>query len=117
MKDYASIDEYIASYPEHTQKLLNQIRDTIKEVVPADAGEKIAYGIPTFTWHGNLVHFGGFKDHVSLFPGGIVFQFADKLKDYKIAKGTIQFSLDKPPPLDLIRDIVKACVERNLEKK
>ncbi len=112
------IDDYIASFPKRTQELLKIIRQTIKEVVPPETSEKISYGIPTFTLHGNLVHFGGFENHVSLFPGAApVEAFKNELKGYKTSKGTIQFPLDKPLPLDLIRNIVKVCIQRNLARK
>lgn len=116
MKNYENIEEYIASYPENVRLLLHELRQIIKEVVPPETGEKMSYGIPTFTYHGNLVHFGGFKDHVSFFPGGIVPQFADELGAYKTSKGTIQFPLDKPLPKDLIQIITKAAIKRNLER-
>ena len=54
------IDEYIQTFPAHTQELLNQMRETIRDIVP-QAGETIKYGIPTFVLNGYLVHFGGFK--------------------------------------------------------
>lgn len=118
MKQYATIDEYIVSFPEHTQELLRQIRHAIKEVVSPETAEKISYGIPTFAFHGNLVHFAGYESHIGLYPGAnLVELFKDKLKGYKTSKGTIQFPLDKPLPLDLIRDIVKVCIELNLQKK
>jgi uncharacterized protein YdhG (YjbR/CyaY superfamily) len=118
MKTYATTDEYIASFPADVQTLLHQIRQTIREIVPPETTEKISYGIPTFVYHGNLVHFGGFADHVSLFPGAAPVElFKDQLATYETSKGTIQFPLDKPLPLDLIRDIVRACIHRNAQKK
>ncbi len=116
MKNYSSVDEYIATFPNDVQVLLKQMRQTINQAAP-EAKEKIAYGIPTFTLHGNLVHFGGFKDHVSFFPGGVVELFKDNLKSYKTAKGTIQFPLDKPLPLNLIRKIVTFRVAQNSARK
>jgi uncharacterized protein YdhG (YjbR/CyaY superfamily) len=65
-----------------------------------------------------LVWFGAFSDHCSLFPGaGIIEAFKDELKRYRIAKGTIQFSLDKPLPAALLKKIVKARVAANEAKK
>ena len=61
-----TIDEYIADYPKDIQKLLEQVRNTIKKAAPK-AEEKINYGIPTFTLNGNLVHFGAFKNHFAFF--------------------------------------------------
>jgi uncharacterized protein YdhG (YjbR/CyaY superfamily) len=112
----ATIDDYIALYPPEIQQILAAIRATIREVVP-EAGEKIGYGIPTFTLNGNLVHFGAFKDHISFFPApsGIE-KFRTELAGYKLSKGTIQFPLDQPIPYDLIRRITQFRREENLAK-
>ena len=117
MQNYKNIDEYLSSFSGETRKKLEEIRKTIHETVP-EAKEKISYGIPTFTLNGNLVHFGGFKDHISFFPTSYgVKAFEEELADYETSKGTIKFPLDKPLPIDLIKKITTACVERNLAKK
>ncbi len=118
MKNYANIDEYLANFEGETRQKLDQIRQLIKEIAPAEAKEKIAYGIPTFTYHGNLVHFAGYKTHIGFYPGSApISQFADELKAFNTAKGTVQFPIDKPLPIDIIRRMVLACVERNLGKR
>ena len=111
------IDTYIASFPAETQKLLKQIRATIKEAAP-DAEEKMGYGIPTFTLQGNLVHFAGFKNHIGFYPApsGIV-AFKKELGTYKNSKGAVQFPIDKPIPFGLIAKIVKFRVKENLKKR
>jgi uncharacterized protein YdhG (YjbR/CyaY superfamily) len=45
--------------------------------------------------------------------------FKDELSQYKTGKGSVQFPLDQPLPLDLIRRIVEFRVKENLaiEKK
>ena len=112
----ASIDEYIAAYPKDIQKMLKELRKTIKAAAP-DAEEKISYQIPTFYLKGNLVHFGAFKDHISFFPTSSGTQaFKKELSVYKGAKGTVQFPLDKPLPLKLISKIVKFRVAENLKR-
>lgn len=117
MKKYKDIDEYLTDFSGDTRKRLDDIRKTVKEAVPK-AKEKVAYGIPTFTFHGNLVHFAGYKTHIGFYPGSApIREFADDLSGYKTSKGTIQFPLDKPLPLDLIREITQSCVECNLQKK
>lgn len=117
MKDYKTIDEYIANFSPEMQVKLQQVRKTIAAAAP-EAKEKISYGIPTFMLRGNLVHFGGYDTHIGFYPGPAgVEEFKDKLNDYKTAKGTIQLPLDQPLPLDLIRDITLVCVERNTAKK
>ncbi len=111
-----NIDTYIASFPAETQKLLKQIRETIKEAAP-DAEEKMGYGIPTFTLQGNLVHFASFKNHIGFYPApsGIV-AFRKELVAYKNSKGAVQFPIDKAIPFGLIAKIVKFRVKENLAK-
>ncbi|MGD0876659.1 MAG: DUF1801 domain-containing protein [Anaerolineales bacterium] len=111
-----SIDEYIALYPEETQKILKQIRGTIKAAAP-DAEEKISYQMPAFAQKGILVYFAGWKDHIGLYPipSGIQ-AFKQELSEYETSKGSIKFPLDKPIPLDLISRIVKFRLAENLKK-
>jgi uncharacterized protein YdhG (YjbR/CyaY superfamily) len=110
------IDKFIAGFPKKTQQLLQQLRSTIQRAAP-EATEKMAYGIPTFVFHGNLVHFSAFPDHLGFYPtpSGIL-AFKKELSEYKSAKGSVQFPLDKPLPLNLITRIVKFRVKENLEK-
>ena len=116
MKTYTTVDEYIASYPEHIQELLKHMREIIRETAP-DATETISYGIPTFVYHGNLVHFAGYDSHIGFYPGsGPIADFQDQLKPYKTAKGTVQFPLDKPLPIDLIQAMTQSAIDRNLSK-
>ncbi|HSW89576.1 MAG TPA: DUF1801 domain-containing protein [Patescibacteria group bacterium] len=112
MKKCVTIDEYIADFPKEVQSLLQKMRATIHKAAP-QAIEAISYGIPTFKLNGkNLVHFGGFKDHVSFFPTGEgVSAFAKELSVYKVSKGTIQFPLDSTLPYELIGKITKHRVK------
>jgi uncharacterized protein YdhG (YjbR/CyaY superfamily) len=114
---YNNIDEYITSFPEEIQKLLKQVRATIKEAAPG-AGETINYGIPTFTLSGNLVHFAAFKNHIGFYPtpSGIE-TFKKELSVYEGAKGSVKFPIDKPMPLELIGKIVKFRVKEKLAQK
>lgn len=111
-----TIDEYISGFPSDVQSVLQTLRQTIHQAAP-DALEKISYGMPTFTLKGNLVHFGAFKTHIGFYPtpSGIE-NFKDELAVYKGAKGSVQFPLDEPLPLDLVRRIVEFRVEENLAK-
>ena len=113
---FSSIDEYIAAFPEETQKILEELRAVIKAVVP-EAKEKISYQMPTFFLEGNLVHFAAFKNHIGFYPAprGIE-AFKDELVVYKGAKGSVQFPLDQPMPLDLISRIVQYRAAENLQK-
>lgn len=112
-----TIDEYIASFPADVQQRLRDMRETTKRHAP-NATEAISYGVPTFKLDGNLVHFAAFARHIGFYPGpsGIA-HFDDRLTRYKRAKGSVQFPLNEPLPLDLVAEIVKFRVEENLRKR
>lgn len=121
MRDqFATIDEYIASFPPEVQEKLQGIRNAIRKAAP-DAEEAIRYGIPTFRQNGsNLVHFAAFKDHLSFFPTSSgVGKFREELSSYTMSKGTIQFPLNDPVPYDLVERITRFRTEeiRNGGKK
>lgn len=98
------------------QVLLQQIRATIKQAVP-DAEETISYAMPAFKYNGILAYFAAFKNHIGFYalPSGNE-AFKKELQHYKTGKGSIQFPLDKPMPLDLITRIVKLRANENLRK-
>ena len=111
----STMDEYIAGFPKDVQKKLEEIRATIKKAAPK-AEEAIKYGIPTFTLNGNLVHFGGFKNHIGFYPAPRALEeFKKELSMYEGSKGAVKFPMDKPLPLTLISKIVKYRVKKNLE--
>ncbi len=108
-----SIDEYINSFSNEVQVILNCLRNAIKSAAP-NATEKISYKIPTFYLNGNLVHFAAYKNHIGFYPTSSgISAFQDQMRNYKISKGTIQFPLDKPIPLELVREIVAYRVREN----
>ena len=111
-----NIDQYIANFPIETQKLLQQIRETIHKTVP-EAKEVISYGMPAFKQNTVLVYFAGYAKHIGFYPTGSGIEaFKEEFTQYKWSKGAVQFPLDKPLPLDLITRIAKFKAERDLEK-
>ena len=102
-----SIDDYIASHPEHVQALLEEVRRTIRDAAP-EATETISYQIPTFKPKGrNLVHFAAFRDHIGFYPTSSGIEaFEAELSAYSTSNGTIRFPLGEPIPHDLVRRIV-----------
>ncbi len=112
----ASVDDYIASFPIEVQDALNQVRATIKQSAP-EAEETISYAMPAYKLHGMLVYFAAFKNHIGLYalPSGNE-AFKDALTAYKTGKGSIQFPLNKPLPLNLIAQIVKFRISENQTK-
>jgi len=115
--NFQSIDEYIAACPPESQKYLREIRKLIHTLVP-DAKEKISYQIAAFERNGsNLIHFAGWKKHVSLYPvpaGSEAFE--RQIAKYVDGKGTLKFPLDEPLPIQLVEKIVKLHLAKNKEK-
>jgi uncharacterized protein YdhG (YjbR/CyaY superfamily) len=102
-----TIDEYIKTFPEDIQIILEKIRQTIRKAAP-EAVEAISYGIPTFKVNGKyLVYFAAWKYHIGFYPiPSAANAFKRELSAYKQGKGSVQFPLDKPIPYDLIKKIV-----------
>jgi uncharacterized protein YdhG (YjbR/CyaY superfamily) len=116
MKTFTDIDSYIAEQAAEVRERLEKIRQVVKTSAPK-AEEVISYGMPAFKYHGMLVYFAAFKNHIGFYalPSGND-AFQKELSVYKQGKGSIQFPLDKPIPLTLIKKIVKFRVKENLEK-
>ncbi len=109
-------DEYIASYPEDIQEILERLREAIKKAAPG-AEEVISYGMPSYRQNGRLIYFAAHKSHIGLYPMATgIAAFRNRLSAYKWSKGTVQFPFDKPLPLGLITKIVKFRVKENLQK-
>jgi uncharacterized protein YdhG (YjbR/CyaY superfamily) len=113
-----NIDEYLARVPQPARSALSRIRAVIRFVAPPEATETISYGIPAFKYKGMLVWFAAFSKHCSLFPtAAVIEEFKDELKGFNTSKGTIQFPVDKPLPVALVKKLVKARVAQNENKK
>jgi uncharacterized protein YdhG (YjbR/CyaY superfamily) len=109
--NYSTIDEYIASFPNDIQRILETVRETIHREAPL-AQEKISYGMPAFCQGKNLIYFAAMKHHIGLYPGSeAVAVFAPRLTEYKTSKGAIQFPLSAPVPYDLIAEITRFRVK------
>ena len=115
-KQAGTIDDYIAGFPEEIRKKLEEMRMIVKKAAPG-AEETINYGVPTLTLSGNLVHFGGFKNHIGFYPAPSGIEaFKKELSVYEGAKGSVKFPVDKPLPATLITKIVKFRLKENLKK-
>jgi len=106
---FSSVDEYIASFPPEVRAVLEEVRRTIRAVVPA-AAEKISYEIPTITLDGRpLLYFSGWKEHISVYPiPPVDEELATAIEPYRSGKGTLKFPLDELIPYDLITHLTKA---------
>src|ERR1044072_8800793 len=114
MKKPATVEAYLAAVPAKDRAVLEKIRGAVKSVVP-DAEEKISYGMPAFTYQGNLLYYAAMKTHLSLFPGskGVVKKFASELKPFDAKEGTIRFTVEKPLPLVLVKKIARMRAAEN----
>ncbi len=110
----SSIDAYIEEFPPATRAVLETMRTLIKSVAPA-ATETISYAMPTFDLNGrHLVHFAAFQNHIGFYPTPTAGEaFKDELRNYKTGKGSVQFPLSQPLPVDLIRRMVEYRVEES----
>ena len=112
---FTSIDQYHATFPKETQLILQQLRKIIKEVAPKSE-EVISYNIPTFKQNKNLVHYAAYKSHIGFYPTSKPLDvFKDELTKYKTSKGAIQFPIEKPLPIALIKKIVKYRMKADAE--
>lgn len=111
----ASVDDYISAFPADIQRVLQAIRETVRDAAPP-AREKISYKMPTFALDRDFIHFAAFKDHIGLYPPVREADLQSRVLPYRGEKGNLRFPLDQPIPHDLIADIVKARVEKAREK-
>lgn len=113
-----TVDQYINSFPDEVKEILNQIRDLIKKIAP-DAEEAISYGMPGYILNNKpLVYFAGYHNHIGFYatPSGHA-AFAGELSGYKQGKGSVQFPLNKPIPLNLIERMVAFRVSENMGRE
>lgn len=117
-QQFKTIDEYIKTFPENIQSILEEMRQAIHEAAP-QAIETISYQMPTFKLNGkNLAYFAAFKNHIGFYPipSGIE-AFKKELSSYKQGRGSVQFPFDKPIPFDLVKKITMFRVKENLRKE
>jgi uncharacterized protein YdhG (YjbR/CyaY superfamily) len=117
MAGFATVDEYIASFPPEVQRTLEEVRAAIRAVVPGTE-ERISYGIPTFALNGRyVVYFSGWKRHVSVYPiPDADPELARAIKPFMAGKGTLKFALDRPIPIELIQRVAARLLEQRVAR-
>ena len=116
--DFQTVDEYIGTFPEHVQEILESVRQAVRESVP-EAEEVISYQVPAFKFHGWVLYMSAHTNHYSLScpPPFTVFDvFKKELSPYKVSKSAIRFPLDEPVPVELISGIAKYRANENAER-
>ena len=107
----ADVAAYFGRFDEPVRRRMEGIRSLVLELLP-EAEETIKYGIPTFVYNGNLVHYAGYKGHIGLYPAPSGLErFGGELARYKRGKGSVRFPLDEDLPIELIRRIVAFRIE------
>jgi uncharacterized protein YdhG (YjbR/CyaY superfamily) len=114
MSPAKDVESFLAAVPVEIRAALEKLRQTIRAAAP-DAEEGIGYGVPMFKQAGPLVSFGAGKSHCAFYvqSPAVMDAFAEELKGYDTAKGTVRFAVDKPIPDDLVRRLVQARIEEN----
>jgi uncharacterized protein YdhG (YjbR/CyaY superfamily) len=115
-EQFKTIDEYIESFSEEVGIKLQTLRHIIKEEVP-DAEETMSYKMPTFKRNGSYVaYFAAYKNYISLYPTSPDIEKIRGITKYKKHQGTLQFPLDQPLPLPLIRQVVRLMANENTKR-
>lgn len=113
MQQFESVEAYLEAQSPEFREALEKLRAQIKAAAPK-AEESISYGMPAYKYKGPLVYFGAFKKHCSFFPGSsTIIANQKELKGFTVAKGTIQFTPEKPLPATLVKRIVKERIKEN----
>lgn len=113
MRKFQTVDEYLSALPDHARDAATSLRQAIRQAAP-QAEEGISYNIPAFKWNGILVWYAAFKNHVGFYPRASAIEaFKSELAPFKTSKGAIQFPIDRPIPINLIKKIVKFRIEEN----
>jgi uncharacterized protein YdhG (YjbR/CyaY superfamily) len=112
----ATVTEYINAAPKEARPKLREMRATVRAAAPG-AAEGLKWSMPAYSYRRILVTFAAFKHHIGFYPTpSAIKAFAKQLSGYKIATGSIQFPLDKPLPLDLIRKITAFRVRESVDE-
>lgn len=116
MRKFQTVDEYLSALPSQARDAATGLRQAIRQAAPL-AEEGISYNIPEFKWNGILVWYAAFKNHVGFYPKASAIEaFKSELAHFKTSKGAIQFLIDRPIPINLIKKIVKFRIEENARK-
>jgi uncharacterized protein YdhG (YjbR/CyaY superfamily) len=114
---FITVEQYHHQFPENVQLLLEQLRGIILKTVP-DAQELISYNMPAYKTSAMVAYYAGYKAHIGFYPTpGPLKELAAELAAYKTSKGAIQFPLDKPLPVNLVKKLLKLRLKEIAEKK
>ena len=108
------IDKYLAMLDEPKQSTLQELRQTILDIVP-EAEQCISYGTPAFKLRGKTIAgFAAFKNHLSYLPhsGSVLGALPDDVAKYVTSKGALQFPPDAPLPKALVKKLISVRISQ-----
>lgn len=102
------IDEHLKNVSPGQKQQLDRVRAVAKQMAP-DAEETISYGVPALKYKGQyLIGFAAYQNHLSIFPTpGPIAALKDKLGDFQVSKGAVQFTIEHPIPEPLLKQIIE----------
>ena len=121
MNPVGSVDAYIEGAAKAIQPKLMQMRSAIREAAP-DAVESISYGMPFYSFKGEkgfgarLCYFGLLKGNrgIAFYTRpGFLADYLDEAKEYMTAKSALQFPLDRPIPIRLVKKLVRTGTRKH----
>jgi uncharacterized protein YdhG (YjbR/CyaY superfamily) len=113
------IDAYLGELDEPKRSTLQQLRQTILEVIP-EAEEGISYGMPAFRLDGKVVAgFAAFKNHLSYLPhsGSVFSHMREDVAAYRTSSGALQFPVDQPLPKPLVQKLLELRIAQALPQR
>src|ERR1700686_1995556 len=105
---HQEVDDYLASLDKPKRTTLQQLRQTIRSIVP-EAEEGISYGTPAYRLQGKVIAgFAAFKNHLSYLPhsGSVFSEIPDDVAGYVTSKGALQFLIGRPLPKALVKKLI-----------
>ena len=114
---FNSVNDYHAQFSGQVRAMLDELRSIIHSTIP-DAEEFISYNMPAYKTTAMVAYYAGYKAHIGFYPTpGPLKELAADLSKYKTSKGVVQFPLDKPLPVTIIRKLIKLRLKEIAGKK
>ena len=112
------VDTYIAGVSPAVKKEFERMCSLILREVPS-AEQGRSYGMAAYLYKGKpLISFVETKTHLSVYPfsGKVVDGVRARLEGYSLSSGTIRFSLERPIPDAVLKDVLAFRV-REIEER
>jgi uncharacterized protein YdhG (YjbR/CyaY superfamily) len=107
-----AVDDYFAGLDASTRAVFEHVRDVALAAAP-DAEQGKSYGMAALLLRKKpLLGFLATKQHLSVFPfsPAVVEGVRDQLSGFEMSKGTIRFTVAKPLPDPVVREVVRLRV-------